>query len=271
MSQSQPIIIFLQGGLGNQLFQYAAGLRLASDLSGTLWLLPANENIHSKRDYRISMMFRGNLAEKYLVNPENPPVTKLWQQPGAFDTWEPQMFANKPAMYIKGFFQYLPAIQEKVDIICKDIGWTFATIRQEIAANYRITEPANTVCVHVRRGDYLKAKPESHWVLGPDYYIAAIQALQANLGRPCQWLVVSDDPAWCREQPWMRLLKIVEEPDEVASLILMSLCKGGTVMANSSFSWWGAQLAGGPAVYPSKWYKNEKPELFPAEWIRIEI
>lgn len=266
----QPIVIFLQGGLGNQLFQYAAGLRIASDLSGTLWLTVPHENKHSKRDYRVSMMFRGNLLEKYLVDPTNPRITKIWQQPGAFDSWTSEMFANKPAIYLKGFFQYLPPIREKVKIICNDIGFMFSTVREEIALKYRITEPANAVCVHVRRGDYLKAEPNSHWILGPDYYIAAIQALQAKVGRPCQWLVLSDDPEWCKLQPWLRLLKIVDEPDEVASLLLMSLCKGGTILANSSFSWWGAQMAGGPAVYPSKWYKQENPELFPEEWIRIE-
>jgi hypothetical protein len=66
---SESIIIVLQGGLGNQLFQYAAGLTLASRLGGELWLTPTQENKHSGKDYRGTLYRRGKA-----IGPDGKPV-----------------------------------------------------------------------------------------------------------------------------------------------------------------------------------------------------
>ena len=67
--------------------------------------------------------------------------------------------------------------------------------------------------------------------------------------------------------------ELLDEKDELAGLMLMSLCEGGAVISNSTFSWWGAMLGCGatgvPVAYPAKWIGKENPDLFPPSWIRI--
>jgi hypothetical protein len=65
--------------------------------------------------------------------------------------------------------------------------------------------------------------------------------------------------------------EIIDEADELAGLMLMSLCEGGAVISNSTYSWWGAMLGcnyvGAPVVYPKKWIGEENPVLFPEAWV----
>ena len=108
-----------------------------------------------------------------------------------------------------------------------------------------------------------------------NYFLPAIQAIKRRVSGPRRWLVVSDDIEWCKQQPWLTKhpFEIVDEKDELAGLMLMSLCEGGAVISNSTFSWWGAMLGCGatgvPVAYPAKWIGKENPDLFPPSWIRI--
>lgn len=269
---SEEIIMTLQGGLGNQLFQYAAGLALQAALGGTLWLTPQEENSHSTRDYRIGLMRRGKAIGRD-GSPQAPGPVKAWLPQDPFEEWTPSIFYDSKALFTKGYYQYLPAIQEQVAIIREDLLARLAPVRQGIAAHHRIHSPQQTAFLHVRREDYLTLDPTTFWVQGPEYYTEAIAAVQSRMTTPLRWLVLSDDPPWCREQPWLPSgAEILDEPDEIIGLLLMSLCEGGAILANSTYSWWGAVLAGGagsatPVVYPRRWVGPYQPHLFPADWI----
>jgi hypothetical protein len=108
--------------------------------------------------------------------------------------------------------------------------------------------------------------------MGTEYYRRGLTKIDAKL----RWIVISDDVAWCREQELFTefpAIEIVDEPDELNGLALMSLCCGGAIIANSTFSWWGAMLGAEPAgamvVYPSLWFSHAKPDLFPSRWTRL--
>jgi len=132
---------------------------------------------------------------------------------------------------------------------------------------YSIHNPTEVGFVHVRRGDYVN-HPCFYWSESHTYYATAF-----HHAKPSRWLLLSDDVAWCREQPFLSDCEIIEEPDELCGLALMSLCHGGAILANSTYSWWGAMLgseqSGAPVVYPSKWCDQFKPDLFPERWISI--
>jgi hypothetical protein len=169
---------------------------------------------------------------------------------------------------IRGYFQYLPAIAHIIPTIRLDILEFLRVPMETLRQKYSITNPMKTGFIHVRRGDYLKAEPGFHWVQTSEYYRAALTHMRAE-----RWLVISDDIQWCNQQDWLNCFDILDEPDELYGLAIMSLCHGGAIIANSTYSWWGAMLgsepAGSPVVYPSKWLQNRRPQLFPPGWIRI--
>jgi hypothetical protein len=69
------------------------------------------------------------------------------------------------------------------------------------------------------------------------------------------------------------MIEIADEPDELNGLALMSLCRGGAIIGNSTYSWWGAMLGAEPAgaqiIYPTLWFSDAKPALFPSHWTRL--
>ena len=269
---SESIIIVLQGGLGNQLFQYVAGLALESRLGGELWLTHVQENIHSDKDHREKLYFRA----KKIDSKHGPTITPIFsQQRSAYDAWTPDQYAGYPSIALKGYFQYLPAIESQISLVRSDLFQRLSHIRIALRQKYDLRVPKHTCFIHVRRGDYLKTESGSHWVQDESYYLPALTAIKQRQSGPRRWIVVSDDVAWCKAQPWLNVVpfKIVDEPEELMGLMLMSMCEGGAIIGNSSFSWWGAMLGcgsqGAPVVYPSKWYKDDRPQLFPSNWIRV--
>lgn len=268
---SECIIIVLQGGLGNQLFQYAAGMTLASRLGGELWLTPTQENKHSGKDYRRVLYRRGKA-----IGPDGQPVGKIvFHQHGeSYEAWSPDDYRGISCLAVKGYFQNLPVIESQISLIRSDLFQSLSQIRTTLRQKYHLHNPRQTCFIHVRRGDYLNQKPGTFWVQDMSYYLPALQAIKQRTPGPRRWMVISDDIAWCRTQPWLNVppFEFADEPEELNGLMLMSMCEGGAIIANSSFSWWGAILGcreSAPVVYPSKWYAKLQPDLFPSTWIRI--
>jgi hypothetical protein len=248
------VISKILGGLGNQMFQYTAGRAASQALGGALVLLLA-DNPHSKTDYR-TILFKG-----LHTAPLKPAM--IYQQKNSFEAWSPQRFVGMDVIRLEGHFQNLPAITPILPIVRGEFIAALSPLRAQLKHKYNMTLLKRAAFIHIRRGDYLK-QPTVHWTQSQEYYEAAVQTLST---KPLHWYVLSDDIAWCKQQPWLQGKQFVDEP-ELTALAFMSLCEGGAVISNSTFSWWGATLAGAPTVYPTKWYKDEKPDLFPAGWVR---
>lgn len=264
---SKSVIIILQGGIGNQLFQYAAGLSIVNANNGELWLNPAELNKHSNRDYRKQLYIRAKLSE---IDGTST-INSITMHSDAFAKWNPYDYKDKELITLKGYYQYLPAIKSEVSIICKDILEILADKRKTLSEKYSIKNTSMCGFLHIRRGDYIQYS-NIHWLQDELYYAEAIKYIQNALKNPIQWFVLSDDIQWCKTQPWLNSQNytFVDEPDELDGLMLMSLCEGGAIIANSTYSWWGAMLGSArnnaPVVYPIKWYKDEKPDLFLPDW-----
>lgn len=107
--------------------------------------------------------------------------------------------------------------------------------------------PFNNVAIHVRRGDYLTL-PDYHPVLPMSYYEEAMSHFDNK-----RFIVFSDDMKWCKEN-FKGDKFLFANGNEVEDLYLMSMCESH-IIANSSFSWWGAYLAGSKQVFaPKNWF-----------------
>lgn len=266
---TDSIVIILQGGLGNQLFQYAAGLSIAKYTGGKLWLGEAQYNKHSGRDYRLQLYKRGSAIG---INGRPEVLEISHTQSDAFERWSPTNYMNIKHLSLQGYFQYLPVIQNEIKTISNDILEILLNKRDDLSKKYSIEDTKHIAFLHIRRNDYLN-HPNVHWTQNEEYYTRGIDRI--NNGTPLRWLVLSDDTTWCKQQPWLNRdgFEIINEPDELDGLMLMSLCRGGAVIANSSYSWWGAMLGcakvNSLVVYPLKWFKDDKPDLFLHGWIGL--
>lgn len=254
------VCVNLFGGLGNQIFQYAAAKAVAKDKSCKLFVNTETENAHNVNNHNYATeLFQDAIEVDW---PRGPLGNWLYQQQGikvysfddGFAPWDPTSI-EVPSI-LNGYFQYYPAIITILPEVLK--------ILKE---NGPVYPDQQATFLHIRRGDYVE-KADFHYLQGQDYYEKVIQSI-----RPSKILIFSDDIEWCKQQPWLQNIEckeFIEEKDEVKSLFLMASCKEGAIIANSTFSWWAAMLSETKNVtYPSRWIKQEVYSLFPAYWKQI--
>lgn len=252
------VCVNLFGGLGNQLFQYAAGKTVANRLGTHFYVNKESENAHNTHGHNYAKELftdaievdwpKGALADWFF---KSQGLTVLSQSDG-FAPWDPTSLQSPCLM--NGYFQYYPAISNTLPSILSHL--------RSVGPQY---PPQNATFLHVRRGDYVN-KSDFHYLQGPEYYLKAIHHIQ-----PTKLLVFSDDIEWCKQQEWLTrqpFVEFIEEQDEIKSFYLMASCQEGAILANSTFSWWAAMVSGvNKVVYPSRWIAQEVHSLFPSDWI----
>ena len=252
------------GRLGNQMFQYAS-LRGIADNNNYSFCLPPSNNKNEWTDHQLFVPFK--LTNISLLNVQYIDGNRSTIEEKDF-TFDEDLFNNCPKwVNIQGFFQsekYFKHIENQ--------------IREDFQFHDEIYQPAkelidsvdNPISLHIRRTDYLTN--ENHNSLDLDYYNQAL--MQFDNDRTV--IVFSDDPEWCKEQELFsndRFL-VSENNSNYVDLCLMSLCKEH-IIANSSFSWWGAWLAESKKVIaPSKWFGPgnahlDTKDLYCPDWIVI--
>lgn len=161
-------------------------------------------------------------------------------------------------------FLYTYAKDNEVDFYYQDPVW-FEGREEEIKLLFgQDIKPIDMVAIHVRRGDYVN-NPFYVDLTQTDYYERAMAEFPN-----ASFLVFSDDIPWCKKQDLFKDCEFSEGNDEITDLNLMAGCKG-LIMANSSFSWWGAFLGEEKKVIaPKLWYMDgeERTKLL-ANWKRI--
>jgi len=289
----------LKGGLGNQLFQYAIGRHLAE--------------IH-KTELRLDVSaFNGGGKRKYALFPFN--IKGIFDSSGGINTLGTKKKWTRPAILREFFdklskrtqayvcernqFQFDPNILHKENGVCLDGYWQsekyFVGIEKIIRLELSIKTPlsgknkemaglihsSSSIGIHIRRGDYV-ADPHTnqyHGICSIEYYHQCIEQLTLNAVKNPHFFIFSDDPEWVYAN-----FKISSHPSLIVGhnstdnahedLRLMSLCKH-QIIANSTFSWWGAWLNSNPGkivIAPKKWFQKQTfptSDLIPYGWIRI--
>ena len=293
------IVVKLIGGLGNQLFQYAAGFALANYHKTDLFLDTTHLNndpkgAYTKRKFELDKFaISGKIADSAVLEQfnfsENKVVTKLKKlAPGLFKqmifnehqfTFHANFFKLPATSYLNGYWQSEKYFNSFRDKLTTTITLTEALSEHGQAFDAMITS-SNSVAIHVRRGDFISLKSANHFhgFLEMDYYKPAIDLIKSKVNNPT-FFIFSDDIEWCRTN--FDFISLKEFVDGKAlgistheELILMSHCKH-TIIANSSFSWWGAWLNQNKdklVIAPKNWFADktiDTNDLIPSSWIKI--
>ena len=289
------IVIKLYGGLGNQMFQYSIGCTLAvknkTELKFDVSWFNYVKDTTTHREYGLNIF---NIIENIATQKEIDKMQKCRKIPGRRHFLHNFFIANN-SIYIKEKqFNFNPEILKISNNAYLDGYWQsekyFKNIENVIRKKFTLKNKfqiknielkekiknSNSVSIHIRRGDYAKnLKTKSYHGLCPlDYYYQAILNVIDKVTDPILF-IFSDDIKWCKENLKIQSpTNFIEKNKDYEDLILMSLCKHN-IIANSSFSWWGAWLNSNPnkiVIVPKKWFndpnKNTK-DLIPKSWTKI--
>lgn len=268
------------GRLGNQMFQYAALISIAVS-NGYNFLIPDPEKVNF-RHYTLQDTFRLNSinkAENYGISDFDNFINDKVTNDIEFHESYNNLIKN---VNLHGYFQSYRFIEPVIDLIQKDFQFneTVKSVAEKILTD-ELIDPKNYTFIHIRRGDYI-SKKEYHYNLDKSYYKKSAGLFPDTT----KFLVFSDDVTWCKnnlvlpnkliffEDLYSEDVKITNK--ESLELFVMSKCNGG-IIANSSFSWWGAFLQNGRGkiVSPSShsWfgykYEFNAKELIYSHWVQV--
>lgn len=258
------------GRLGNQMFQYAS-LRGISRNRGYDFCIP-NHNEVLRDPYGFNVKIELFYPFKMLyVLPHNIKMLDRGYAPVVeekFFHFDEILFNMCPdEITLAGFFQSEKYFKHIEDEIRTDFSF-----KNEILdpCKEMIESVGEAVSLHIRRTDYLQNP--NHTALDMSYYEKALDQINSDL----PVIIFSDDPEWCKNQKLFsdERFMVSESGDHYVDLCLMSLCKHH-IIANSSFSWWGAWLSESTNVIaPIEWFGDgnqgkDTKDLIPERWTRI--
>jgi len=250
---------YLQGGLANFCFQIVAAYSLAIDNKDEAFFY---EDIAHQGHNSINS-YKDNIFKKINFKSGNPTPSLIFNEVG----FEYNKIPYQPNMFMVGYFQSEKYFKHNRESIL-DLFSINSEIGHYIDEKYGYLLDSNSCSLHVRRGDYLSL-PDYHPVCTMDYYRNAI----AEFSDDTRFLVFSDDIQWCKENFKGDNFHFIEGEKDYVDLYLMSLCNNN-IIANSSFSWWGAWLNNTPnkkVIAPKQWFGKAKQlntkDLIPETWI----
>lgn len=291
------VIVKLLGGLGNQMFQFATGRSVAHRLGSELLLDVSSFDHYDLRRYELDdwmidarVATAAELSRAGVVSGSPTSFQRIGRLLGfgrpahtfreASFAYDPRILEVTDPVYLDGYFQSERYFTDVAEHLRKEFVLREPTDEKNVAMQAVIREAgASSVSLHIRRGDYVTNAhtAQYHGVCSLDYYRAAVDHLAEGIGGG-HYFVFSDDLEWVRDnlkltQP-MTLVD-VNGPDKGAwDMALMMACRHH-IIANSSFSWWGAWLNPHPdkiVIAPKLWFRgatHDTSDLVPAAWIRL--
>ena len=246
----------LAGGLGNYLFQIAAAHCVAvknNDVS----MFDFDSSIRVHRSIKV---YQDNILRNVKVG---MPILKVQYDEPSFAYNE---LPYQEGMLLNGYFQSEKYLNRSLVLDLYSI--------DDVSKKYIHEKYGNnfdkSVSIHIRRGDYLQ-RQDRHPVQSIDYYKNAIEYFDKSK----KFYILSDDIEWCKLHFKGDQFKFIENEKDYIDLWIMSLCEHN-IIANSSFSWWGAWLNQNPnkiVIAPKNWFgpkkKLDDKDLVPSRWIKI--
>jgi hypothetical protein len=292
------VITHLIGGLGNQMFQYAAGRALSLELKTQLMLDISDFNeYHLHHGFELHRLFNcsASIAQEkdlkkvlgllYLpvmrkvISSIQLPIfhrDKLVVEPH-FQYW-PGINNSQENCYIWGYWQSAKYFENYAPIIRSEFNFKLPMSEENSELASRLNK-LNAVSIHVRRGDYVENAKTSaiHGACSPGFYERAINVISQRVSQP-YFFIFSDDIEWAKYN-----IKTHFQHEYIGhncgaesfnDMRLMSMCKHH-IIANSSFSWWAAWLGTSEKkiiIAPSNWFAKKSintSDLIPSDWIQL--
>lgn len=263
--------IILKGGLGNQIFEYAFNLYLKEQTAQNVTFL-------RRRRGRLSRVENTELYQVFDVDVKTAPYLRRWEYKIAKFFKRKGIIAKEHNMslqssFFEGYWQDLKYYETRPQNWIKFRQFALSLQNQKTIEDMR---SSNSVFIHVRRGNYMSKRNYEKFgsVCSKEYYLRAIEYAQANLENP-KFFIFSNDIEWIKENLPIRDSVIVswnQDDDSYLDLYLMTHCKHA-IIANSTFSYWGAYLGEkkGCVIYPQKWLEPqyEIPNILLPNWIGL--
>lgn len=291
------IISKVIGGLGNQMFQYAAAKALSLRLNESLLLdLSGFSDYQLHQGFELSDVFQ---CKTQIANEEQTRTLLGWRSSRRmlrllskaplkrlrgralvvepyFHYWTGFTVIHN-GCYLSGYWQSEKYFKSVSETIREDFVFKHALEGENLVLAQQM-KACNAVSLHVRRGDYISDANtnNTHGVCSLDYYRDAITYIMERVSTP-HFFIFSDDIAWCREHLSLdstcTYVDHNKGNDSYRDMQLMSLCHHH-IIANSSFSWWGAWLntrADKIVIAPKHWFASgyQTHDLIPAEWLML--
>jgi len=290
------IIVRLKGGMGNQMFQYALGIKLAEELNTAFKLdlsslLDRSKGEFVYRNYDLSIfkvndsLLMGEGFLKTIYKPKIPRITKMVRQyinkgkifiKEKYFHFEPDLILNPTdnAIY-EGWFQSPKYFEGVEDKIRKEFQFKSSILASSQPLLNKIKN-TNAICLNVRRTDFLKVDTLN--TTDKNYFFRAAKYIAEKIENPV-FYIFSDDVEWCRKNI------VMNYPVEVIGhehkghkfgnyMQLMIACKH-FIIPNSSYAWWAVWLNGQDekiVVAPKKWFNDSEintTDLVPQDWVRL--
>lgn len=284
------IITKISGGLGNQMFQYATGRILALKNSTTLKLdISSYASDKFGRHYSLEIF---NIKATIATADE---IRKLKPVDNFFIQKSPRLFKlasnltksyinekftggkiskDEENLYLDGFWQNEKYFIEFTDQIRQDFKLK-PRPDKNVAGYLKKIKTTDSVSIHVRRGDYVSIARigQGVGICGVKYYQRAIKFITKKTRNPVFFIFSEADGLdWVKQNlKFESPLVLVKSSKDYEDLRLMSLCQHN-IVANSSFSWWGAWLNENPKkiiVAPDPWFNNKKTDIIPHGWFKV--
>jgi hypothetical protein len=289
------IIVKLMGGLGNQLFQYALGRHLLEINGGELKFDISSYETDELRDYELHSY---NIKEE-IATAEEIKRLKIRPRKGLFRMinrifWEktiylqekhkryycfdPEVLSTSADMYVEGYWQNENYFLPIRDILLKEFTLKKA-LDKENKKILELIESNESISIHIRRGDYV-TNPRLEGIFkkhGIDYFIKCIEYMAERIKKP-NFFVFSNDIEWARKNLKFNYpIEFIDHNGEDKSceeMRLLSSCSHH-IIANSTFSWWGAWLGENPdkiVLTPEQWILKDKyfkGGIIVNDWIRM--
>lgn len=290
------IIVKLIGGLGNQMFQYAAGRRLAHKHNTQLKLDISSFGSYRLRRYGLhhfnieatiatpeevaSLTIRKQgIAERVLRMAlrwsSGPAPTHIREKHVHFD---PDILNLPDSVYLDGYWQSERYFADIAGIIRQE----FTVKIPQKGKDKELAElmaSCESVSLHIRRGDFVSDSHTNqvHSTCDQNYYFRCVEEITQTVKHP-HFFIFSDEPEWARDNlklPFSTTLVDHNGADKnYEDMRLMSQCKHH-IIANSSFSWWGAWLNNNPekiVITPIAWFEDKThniDDVIPSGWLKI--